>query len=87
MQYKMDNVYGKGSFPPPPPHSFFLIGNTFFWCIFMCFERIWPFFLEMNNKRNTIFWHFKINRVIIPTQDQREPNLGLDLLQNYIYLS
>ena len=53
----------------------------------MCFERIWPsIFLEMNNKRDTIFWNFKINRVIIPTQDQRKPSLGLDLLQNYIYL-
>ena len=54
----------------------------------MCFEWIWPsFFLEMNNKRDTIFWNLKINRAIIPTQDQREPSLGLDLLQNYIYLS
>ena len=52
----------------------------------MCFKRIWPsFFLEMNNKRDTSFWNIKINRVIInPTQDQREPSLGLDLLQNYI---
>ena len=85
MQYKMTMFTVKIRFIPPPTPLSFFIGNTFFWCIFMCFEQIWPsFFLEMNNRRDTIFWNININRVIInPTQDQREPNLGLDLLQNY----
>ena len=29
------------------------------------------FLAQMNNKRDTIFWNIKINRVIIPTHEQR----------------
>ena len=29
------------------------------------------FLAEMNNKRDMIFWNIKINRVIIPTHEQR----------------
>ena len=29
------------------------------------------FLAQMNNKRDTIVWNIKINRVIIPTHEQR----------------
>ena len=50
-----------------PPPSFFFIGNMFFWCIFWLQDiSSMAFLSEMHNKRDTIFWNIKINRVIIP---------------------
>ena len=47
---------------------FFLLQDFFFLSLS---SRPMTFMVQMNNKRDTMFWNIKINRVIIPTRAAR----------------